>query len=279
MWLQSGFAGQMDYMHRNLQKRINPAKLMEAARSVIVVGLNYTPPGLPAEPSGDSATGRVANYALYEDYHPFVRKRLRDLTAFISSLVGTRFDFKICVDSAPLAERALAVRAGLGFIGHNHMLINPELGCQIFLGEIVTSLELPTEEPIAADCLDCDKCIRACPTGVLRSDGQFDAGRCINYLTIEHKGSIPSELAERIGDRLFGCDECVLACPYQKSSPPCGNRQFKFYGDRTRLDLNEILEMDVESFDARFDDSPIKRPGLESQKRNARICLANEASK
>ena len=278
-WLESGFAGQMDYMHRNLQKRINPAKLMGGARSAIVVGLNYTPPELPPEPSGDAPTGRVANYALYEDYHPFVKQRLRDLIAFIDSLVDTTSDFKICVDSAPLAERALAVRAGLGFIGGNHMLINPEFGCQIFLGEIVTSLELPTDEPIAANGLDCDKCISACPTGALRSDGQFDAGRCINYLTIEHKGEIPPELAERIGDRLFGCDECVLACPYQKNSPQCANEQFRFYADRARLDLNEVLTLDAQSFNARFGNSPIKRLGLEGLKRNAEICLANAASK
>jgi epoxyqueuosine reductase len=279
IWLQSGFAVQMDYMYRNLQKRINPAKLMEGARSVIVVGLNYTPPELPTGPSGNAPTGRVANYALYEDYHPFIKQRLRDLIAFMNSLVNTGFDFKICVDSAPLAERALAVRAGLGFIGGNHMLINPELGCQIFLGEILTSLELSADEPIAANCLDCDKCAEACPTGALRSDGQFDAGRCINYLTIEHKGPIPPELAERIGDRLFGCDECILACPYQKNSPQCANEQFKFSADRARLDLNEVLNLDAESFNAGFGNSPIKRPGLEGLKRNARICLANAASK
>lgn len=279
IWLQSGFAGQMDYMHRNLQKRLNPAKLMQGARSVIVAGLNYTPPEPPAKSFGGTPTGRVANYALYEDYHPFVKERLRDLIEFINSLVNTSFDFKICVDSAPLAERALAVRAGLGFIGRNHMLINPDLGCQIFLGEVVTSLELTTDEPIAADCHDCDKCIGACPTGALRSDGQFDAGRCINYLTIEHKGAIPPELAERVGDRLFGCDECVLACPYQKNSPICANTQFKFYSDRARLDLNEILEMDAESFEARFGSSSIKRSGLEGLKRNALICLANMTSK
>ena len=294
-WLRSGFAGQMDYMHKNLQKRINPAKLMEGARSVIVVGLNYTPPELPPEPSGDAPTGRVANYALYEDYHPFVKQRLRDLIAFVNSLVDIRFDFKICVDSAPLAERALAVRAGLGFIGGNHMLINPDLGCQIFLGEIVTSLELPADKTCrgrlalesragsprhgTADCLDCDKCISACPTGALRSDGQFDAGRCINYLTIEHKGAIPPELAERIGDRLFGCDECVLACPYQKNSPQCANEQFRFYADRARLDLNEVLSLDAESFNVRFGNSPIRRPGLEGLKRNAEICHANAVSK
>ncbi len=276
-WLESGFAGDMDYMGRNLQKRLNPARLLQGAESVIVVGLNYTPPKLRAGHPGVAPTGRVVIYALYEGYHHFVKERLRDLAAFIDSLVDAELNLKICVDSAPLAERALAVRAGLGFIGKNHMLINPELGCQIFLGEIVTSLKLPADEPIAGDCSDCRKCIDACPTGALRGDGQFDAGRCINYLTIEHKGPIPPGLAEKIGNRLFGCDECVRVCPYQKDAPACTNEQFKFHGDRANLDLREILNMDGESFGARFADSPIKRLGLEGLKRNARICLANAA--
>jgi epoxyqueuosine reductase len=276
-WLEAGFAGDMGYMGHNLQKRLYPAKLVQGAQSVIVVGLNYTPPKLLRGHTSATPTGKVANYALYEDYHGFVKERLRDLVASLKSLIGVEFKSKTCVDSAPLAERALAVRAGLGFIGRNHMLINPQLGCQIFLGEIVTSLRLRTDDPIAADCSDCSQCIDACPTGALRADGQFDASRCINYLTIEHRGPIQPELAEKVGDRLFGCDECVVVCPYQKDAPACTNEQFRFHGDRANLDLEEILDMDVESFGARFGDSPIERLGLEGLKRNARICLANTA--
>ncbi|KPK45010.1 MAG: hypothetical protein AMJ65_01230 [Phycisphaerae bacterium SG8_4] len=275
-WLEAGFAGDMGYMGRNLQKRLSPATLLEGAQSVIVVGLNYTPPKLLEGHTSATPTGKVANYALYEDYHGFVKRRLRDLVASLESLIDVEFKFKICVDSAPLAERALAARAGLGFVGRNHMLINPELGCQIFLGEIVTSLKLEPDEPIAADCSDCRKCMDACPTGALRGDGQFDARRCVNYLTIEHKGPIGPELAAKIADRLFGCDECVLVCPYQKDAPACTNEQFKFHDDRGNLDLKEILNMDAEMFGATFGDSPIKRVGLEGLKRNARICLANE---
>ena len=282
-WLKSGFAGQMAYMHRNLQKRLDPGKLLENAQSVIVVGLNYTPPKHKTKPPDTAAPmGKVAGYAQYEDYHPFIKERLRKLVDFIKLLAGAGVKSKICVDSVPLAERALAVRAGLGFIGKNHMLINPELGCRIFLGEIITDLKLPTGEPIAGDCSGCRKCLDACPTGALRPDGQFDAGMCINYLTIEYKGQIPPGLAEKIGDRLFGCDECVIACPYQKNAPACSavgrpveNKQFKFYSDRARIDLQEILNLDAESFDAEFAESPIKRLGLEGLKRNARICLAN----
>ena len=298
-WLAFGYAGRMSYMRKNLDKRTNPAKLLENAQSVICVGLNYTPPsargtrddrrGTRDDRRGtrdetghlpsSSPMGRVANYARYEDYHVFIKKGLGKLVDFISSVAGRSHEFKICVDSVPLAERALATRAGLGFIGKNHMLINPKLGPQIFLGEIITSLKLQTDDPIADSCQSCNKCIEACPTGALRADGQFDANKCISYLTIEYKGKMPADLAERIGDRLFGCDECVLACPYQENTPVCKNKQFKFYNDRAKLDPDRILNLTEADFDAEFADSPIKRSGLERLKRNAQICLANATSR
>ncbi len=283
-WLKAGYAGQsktpsyrgMGYMHKNFQKRINPAKLLEGSQSVICVGLNYTPSKTqPKQAEPDAPTGRVANYAQYEDYHSFIKKQLRKLTEFIISIANENVKFKICVDSVPLAERALAARAGLGFIGKNHMLISPVLGQQLFLGEIITDLKLETDKPIAGNCSDCNKCIEACLTGALRADGQFDANKCISYLTIEHKGEIPEELAKKIGDRLFGCDECVLACPYQQSAPVCKNKQFKFYSDRDRLVLSEVLNLGAEDFKTQFADSVVKRLGLERLKRNAQICLAN----
>jgi epoxyqueuosine reductase len=275
-WLRSGFAGRMDYMHKNLQKRIEPAQLLENAQSVIVVGLNYTPSKQkPKPPDATNPTGKVANYAQYEDYHPFIKKRLRKLIKFINSATNQHYEFRICVDSAPLAERALAVRAGIGFIGKNHILINPKLGCQIFLGEVITNLKLEPDEPTEVNCSNCNECIGACPTGALRTDGQFDANKCINYLTIEYKGQIPLELSKKIDTRLFGCDECILACPYQKDAPTCKNKQFKFYNDRASINLQEVLSLSADSFEAQFTDSPIKRLGLEGLKRNARICLAN----
>jgi epoxyqueuosine reductase len=292
-WLKAGYAGQMTYMHRNFEKRINPTKLLENAQSVICLGLNYTPPktsrslrGRRSRPwqshlhNATAPMGTVANYAQYEDYHLFIKKQLRKLIDFIASVVGPALKFKICVDSVPLAERALAARAGLGFIGKNHMLINPALGAQIFLGEIITNLKIQPDEPIKTNCSNCDECISACPTGALRADGQFDAGKCISYLTIEHKGRIPANSAEKIGDHLFGCDECVLACPYQKDAPVHKNKQFKFYSDRANLNLHEILSRGRPAclpynFEAKFADSVIKRSGLDGLKRNAQICLAN----
>jgi epoxyqueuosine reductase len=286
-WLAFGYVARMDYMRDNLDKRTNAAKLLKNAQSIICLGLNYTPPRLSslrasrsdARQSHPQQTqdpmGRVANYAQYEDYHPFIKKQLRKLTDFIASFAGTGFNFKICIDSAPLAERALAVRAGLGFIGKNHMLINPKLGPQLLLGEIVTSLKLQTDEPIKADCSNCNKCLTACPTGALRPDGQFDANKCISYLTIEYKSGIPIDLAQKIGDRLFGCDECLLACPHHASAPVCKNKQFRFYNDRAKLNLNEILSMSEEDFETKFTDSAFVRLGLDCLKRNAKICLAN----
>ncbi|HUW18010.1 MAG TPA: tRNA epoxyqueuosine(34) reductase QueG [Sedimentisphaerales bacterium] len=278
-WLRSGYAGQMGYMEPNFDKRIEPGRLLEGGRSVICLGLSYKPVQMGARSEPTAPAGRIANYARYEDYHAFMKKLLRELTDLVSSSVGGDIRFKICVDSAPLAERALAARAGLGFIGKNHMLINPELGPQIFLGEIITTLKLAADEPNKGICSGCNKCIEACPTGALRGDGQFDAGKCISYLTIEHKGEIPADLARKTGDRLFGCDECVLACSYQQKGPACKNEVFKFHDERAKVGLSDVLALSRESFEAKFGDSVIKRLGVERFKRNARICLANITAK
>ncbi|MHC4395747.1 MAG: tRNA epoxyqueuosine(34) reductase QueG [Planctomycetota bacterium] len=275
-WLKAGCAARMDYMHRNFKKRINPAELLDDALSVIVVGLNYKPPETPKPaPAKTDPVGRIAHYAQYQDYHLFIKNQLRKLIDFITSIAGPGFKFKICIDSAPVAERPLAARAGLGFIGKNHMLINPALGPQLFLGEIIINLKLQPDKPVTADCSACNKCIKACPTGALRPDGQFDANKCISYLTIEYKQRIPSDLAAKIGDRLFGCDECVLACPYQQNAPVCKNKRFRFYKDRARLSLKDILNLEQQDFDSEFADSVIDRLGLDALKRNAQICLVN----
>jgi len=292
-WLASGCAGEMQYMQRNFEKRVHPATLLDGAQSVIVVALNYKPqashPQAPPEAATDPlvaaskpqalAMGTVAQYAQYDDYHTFMRDLLHELADFIRSATDETARFKACVDSVPLAERALAARAGLGFIGKNHMLIHPTLGPQIFLGELVTTVRLETDEPARASCADCRRCIEACPTGALRDDGRLDAARCISYLTIEHTGDIPSALAERIGDRLFGCNECVLACPHTKAAPPRTNQSLQHHPNRARLNLGEILHMTDETFQRTFANSPLLRPGRQRLQRNARLCLDNTRHK
>lgn len=289
-WLEWGFAGEMRHMHRNFEKRIDPARLLKGAKSVIVVALNYKPvkqrvkepppaarpPVLPgAATRASTPMGRVAQYAQYEDYHDFMRPFLFELADFVRSRTGGTHRFKACVDSAPLAERALAVRAGLGFIGRNHTLIHRSLGPQVFLGELITTVPLDPDAPGTGSCGDCRRCIEACPTGALRVDGRFDARRCISYLTIEHRGDISDDLARTIGDRIFGCDDCVLACPHQEASPTCANPHIRFHPDRARLGLREILQLTDVSFEETFRGSPVARLGLGGLRRNAQLCLRN----
>lgn len=271
-WLNFGYAGQMQFFKRNLDKRINPAELLVNAKSIIVVGLNYKPGETTLKPTG---AGRVSRYAQFEDYHTFMKKLLKRLADFIVSDIDADSRFKICVDSVPLAERAFAVRAGLGFIGKNHLLINPALGVEIFLGELITTIDLECDEPLEKQCNGCDKCLRMCPTGALRKDGWFDARKCISYLTVEHKGRIDNELTGKMDNWLFGCDECVLACPYQKKAPACANKSFKYHPDRAAIELDKIINMSGEEFAREFAGSPIHRTGLNAMKRNARICVEN----
>lgn len=272
IWLRSGYAGPLQYMHHNVEKRFDPAKLLDGARSVIVVALSYKPPATATAVGWALPTipiGRVAQYAQYEDYHDFIKPRLRKLADFVKSRMDGNCRFKICVDSAPLAEKALAVRAGLGVIGKNHLLIHPQLGPQILLGEVVTTAVLKPDAPSQGDCGDCDLCLRACPTGALRPDGFLDARLCTSCLT--QYGS-----SSGTGDWLFGCDECLLACPHQQRAHASANREFKRYIEQARLDLREVIELTPEAFETKFHDSPIRRLGLDGLKNNARRCLKSE---
>lgn len=231
-WLRAGCAAGMGYLHNNTEKRFNPGKLIEGAKSVICVGLNYKPAG---QPSGEAHS--VANYARYEDYHPFIKSRLYALADFIVQISANKaIRFKACVDSAPLAERALAQRAGLGFIGKNRCLTHPKLGGQLLLGELITTAELEADEPMdVTHCQGCDACLRACPTEALGGECGFDSRKCISYLTIEDKGQKGDSL-----DGRFGCDACLLACPYQAAGPVCANREFQFFPERTAEEAKAV---------------------------------------
>jgi len=276
-WLAGGRAGEMAYMHRNIAARLDPAALLPGAKAVVCVAIHYKPPADDlARPPAIRHAGRVADFALFEDYHAFILSRLAQLGVYLQELAGSGdVQCRACVDSAPVMERALAARAGLGFIGRHHGLIHPQLGGHLLLGELVTTLELACDKPLPDGCTDCDRCIRACPTHALGFDGSFDARRCISYLTIEKRGEIGDESAVLIGDRVFGCDECVSACPYDIHAPSARGCGMACRPQRKWLDLDQVMQWNRGDFDGVFGGTCVERIRLEGLKRNARACLRN----
>ena len=270
-WLAEGCAAKMAYLHRHNDKRFAPDKLLDGAKSVICVALNYRPAKTEL---AENPNIRIARFAQYEDYHPFIKDRLFKLAEFIRQLSDEDIRFKACVDSAPLAERAFAQRAGLGFIGKNHMLIHPELGCQILLGELITTLELQPDTPLEnQSCGDCGKCIRACPTGALSEDGSFDARKCISYLTIEEPDEIDHQYHNKMHGYIFGCDECILACPHEINAPARKNTDLQFHPEWQMLTPRQITDMTETVFKDFFAGSGFIRAGLARLRRNTRIRL------
>ena len=270
-WLDAGCAAKMDYMHRNIEKRFHPSKLLTGAKSVICVALNYR---LRKEEQIENPPVRIARFAQYEDYHPYIKDRLFRLAEFItprsaSAGIGDTIKFKACVDSVPLAERALAQRAGLGFVGRNHMLINPELGSQFLLGELITTLELEADRPFEQiPCGDCGRCIRACPTEALGFDGSFDARKCISYQTIEEPDSNSPKRERRDDSYIFGCDECILACPHELNAAARKNSDFQHHPEWQNLTPGQIQKMTEDEFQKIFANSGFIRLGLTRLNRN-----------
>lgn len=264
-WLARGCADGIRHLHRNNDKRFAPTKLLDEAQSVICVGLNYRPHPKEA-PAGGSLP--IARYALYDDYHDFIKTRLNALAAHLQSIcTKPSVRFKVCCDAMPLAERALAQRAGLGFIGRNHFLIHPTLGCQLLLGELITTLPLEPDAPTSGDfCRTCRRCIDACPTGALDENGGFDARRCISALT---QGHVSDDPPVNVAGSLFGCDVCLLACPYDQAAPPRRNPELIFYPQRTTITANEVLRWTQDDFDAVFKNSCLQRVGLSHLKQIA----------
>ena len=284
-WLARGFAGEMTYLARPdaIAKRGDPRLIMPQARSVVVVALNYfqrAPDSrCPADIQADEKQGRVSRYAWGADYHDIMWDRLDQLAAFVEEQVGHSVAHRRYVDTGPLLERELSVRAGLGWIGKNSMLINPKLGSWLFLGELLLDLELTYDEPFAADhCGTCTRCIDACPTQCILPSRTLNATRCISYLTIEYKNAeMPPALSPLIGDWIFGCDVCQDVCPWNRFSLPTREPAFRPRPGMPALNLAEVLAQSDEDFVLHFQGSPINRAKRRGLRRNAAAALNNQS--
>jgi epoxyqueuosine reductase len=261
---------------RNVDKRVNVGRLVSGAKSVICLGANYFFPA-PAKRS-DDLCGVVARYARGVDYHEVVKQKLEELAGRIEEFVDGAGRFRCFVDTAPVAEKALAARAGLGWIGKNGLLLNRRFGSWLVLGEIVTDLVLDYDKPVEDGCGDCQRCMEACPTGALAAERILEPRRCISYLTIESKAEITEELGEKLGGRIFGCDACQEACPYCRRAGATQIAEFEPREEWTYLSLDEIAEMKQGEFQRKFRGSSLLRVELKHLQQVAAWCRLNEDS-
>ncbi|RLQ22362.1 tRNA epoxyqueuosine(34) reductase QueG [Seongchinamella sediminis] len=274
-WLDAGYHGSMDYMARHGSKRSRPAELVPETCRVISLRMDYLTDDSANAVLASSEKAYISRYALGRDYHKLVRKRLAQLAARIEAEAGGG-RFRAFVDSAPVLERALAEQAGLGWIAKNTMLINPEAGSWFFLGEIYTDLPLPeTAAQESKHCGTCTACLTACPTDAFVAPFQLDARRCISYLTIEHHGSIDPQLRPLMGNRVFGCDDCQLVCPWTKFAGASGEDDFQPRHGLADAELVALFLWDEDTFLARTAGSPIRRIGYERWLRNLAVGLGN----
>ncbi len=276
-WLAAGCHGDMDYMARHGARRSRPAALVPGTIRVVSARLDYLPDARDAfAVLGDSSKAYVSRYALGRDYHRVLRAKLQRLVDRIGEAVG-EFRHRVFTDSAPVLEVALAAKAGLGWRGKHTLLLTRDSGSFFFLGEIYTDLELPVDPPASEHCGTCHACIDACPTGAIVAPYQLDARRCISYLTIELKGSIPEALRPLIGNRVYGCDDCQLVCPWNRFSKTSRVGDFAVRNGLDDADLVELFAWTAEEFDARLDGSAIRRIGHERWLRNLAVGLGNAA--
>lgn len=278
-WLADGFHGEMDYMAAHGTKRSRPAELVEGTLRVISLRMDHLPGDTrAAEQLADRERAYVSRYALGRDYHKLVRKRLQQLATRIQEAIGP-FGYRAFVDSAPVLEKALAQQAGLGWIGKNTLLLNRQAGSWFFLGELFVDIPLPLDEPVSeSHCGRCQACLDICPTKAFAGPYRLDARRCISYLTIELKGAIPVELRPLIGNRVFGCDDCQLVCPWNRFARPSSEPDFQ---PRHGLDSGTLAELFLwteEEFLARTEGSPLRRAGHERWLRNLAVGLGNAPS-
>ncbi|HWG71770.1 MAG TPA: tRNA epoxyqueuosine(34) reductase QueG [Steroidobacteraceae bacterium] len=275
-WLRAGFNGEMSYMSRHGSKRSRPAELLPGTVSCVAVRMDYWPRrAADAQATlADPAVAYVSRYALGRDYHKLIRSRLQKLCDRIEHAVGP-FGHRVFTDSAPVLEKALARNAGLGWIGKHTNLIDRDAGSYFFLGEIYLDLDLPADTASTAHCGSCGACIPACPTGAIVGPYRLDARRCISYLTIELSGAIPLEFRRAIGNRIYGCDDCQLACPWNKFARPTAEKDFAVRHGLDHAQLVELFCWSEAQFIERTSGSAIHRIGYERWLRNIAVALGN----
>jgi epoxyqueuosine reductase len=270
-WLDDGQAGTMDYLEARFEERTDPAVYFQGAASVICVAMNYHV--RLDECSAGAAQGKIARYALGDDYHDIMKDRLHELADWLRETAGGQT--RAAVDTAPVMEKELAARAGVGWVGKNTCIINEKIGSWLLLGEILTTLPLPPDEPAIDRCGACRRCLDACPTGAITAPYQLDARKCISYLTIEHRGEIDSALQSQIGDWLYGCDICQDVCPWNSKALESMDMALKPRFPTGTLDAAEILTWTQDDYAKTLRHSAMKRVKLPQLKRNARIVLNN----
>jgi epoxyqueuosine reductase len=275
-WLEAGFHGDMDYMRRHGTMRSRPQELAPGSIRVVSARMDYWPAAArdATQVLRDAESGYISRYALGRDYHKVLRGSLARLAKELAEDIGP-FGYRVCVDSAPVLEKAHARNAGLGWIGKHTNLIARDAGSWFFLGEILTDLPLPEDEPASAHCGTCTACIPACPTQAIVAPYRLDARRCISYLTIEHHGAIPVELRPAIGNRIYGCDDCQLVCPWNKFARAAAHPDFAVRHGLDAARLTELFAWTEAQFDERMRGSAIHRIGYEKWSRNIAVALGN----
>ncbi|MBK6766576.1 MAG: tRNA epoxyqueuosine(34) reductase QueG [bacterium] len=274
-WLAEGMAGTMTYLNRSVERRVNPGLVLPGVKSIISVGQSYFTGFLPDEVRRDPSRGLIASYAWGDDYHVLMGHALGELAAFVESIGECKT--KAYVDMGPVLEREVAERAGLGFVGKNTLLIHPKMGSQLFLGQILTTLDLSPSSPLCMpSCGSCTRCLDICPTHAFPSAYVLDSRLCISYLTIEYRGSIPLELRGKMGNHVFGCDDCQTCCPWvNRFSTVTRQQAYNNVIERKAPQLTALARLSESEFQVMFSGSPVLRPKYEGFMRNVAVALGN----